>query len=183
MFPTSRRCTGGIQARLLTVLTSPGTAAQAAPRGTGFLCIENPDRAAANVKNLLAEAGISPLNMVPWNACPWFTEEAKPTASELEAGVDPWIKLMALLPDLGVIMLLGGVAQGGWRRVLRRRPDLALSGITVIITHSPGPGASAGLTLQSEKRGDRLYGSPSVRRQTRSDSHIGPTRPPVACAD
>lgn len=132
---------GGIQARLLTVLTSPGTAAHAAPRGTGFLCIENPDPAAANMKNLLAEARISPLDMIPWNACPWFTKEAKPTTEELNVGVDPWIKLIALLPDLRAIMLLGGAAHDGWRRVLRRRPDLALSGITVISTHSPGPGA------------------------------------------
>jgi uracil-DNA glycosylase len=133
---------GGIQARLLTVLTSPGTATHAAPRGTGFLCIENPDPAAANVKSLLEHAGIRPVDMVPWNACPWFTREQKPTAAELEAGVDPWLRLMALLPALRVIMLLGSAAQKGWRRVLRRRPDLAsCPDITIINTYSPGPGA------------------------------------------
>ena len=133
---------GGTQARLLTVLTSPGTATHAAPRGTGFLCIENPDPAAANVKNLLADAGIKAVDLVPWNASPWFTKDAKPTAAELEAGVDPWIQLMALLPELRTIMLLGRAAKDGWNRVIRRRPELtSLPGLTVIKTHSPGPGA------------------------------------------
>src|SRR5258707_1366647 len=71
--PYVARIYGGIQARLLTVLTSPGTAARAAPCGTAFLCIENPDPAAANVKSLLEYAGITPIDMVPWNASPWFT--------------------------------------------------------------------------------------------------------------
>jgi hypothetical protein len=31
--------------------------------GTGFLCIENPDRAAATVKRLTSEAGIDPREM------------------------------------------------------------------------------------------------------------------------
>jgi hypothetical protein len=43
---------GGTEARLLMVLTSPGRATRPGPGGTGFLCIENPDRAAATVKNL-----------------------------------------------------------------------------------------------------------------------------------
>jgi uracil-DNA glycosylase len=136
---------GGIQARLLTVLTSPGTATRAAPRGTGFLCIEDPDPAAANIKNLLEHAGVRPVDMVPWNACPWFTREQKPTTAELEAGVDPWLRLMALVPALRVIMLLGGAAEkagGGfccavqtWRHALTLRS----SAPTARAGRSPAP--------------------------------------------
>ena len=78
---------GGTQARLLSVASSPGRLTRAVPGGTGFLCIENPDRAAATVKRLMGEAGIHPLAMTPWNACPWFTDGARVSAAELEAGV------------------------------------------------------------------------------------------------
>ena len=80
---------GGVEARLLTVVTSPGRQTRAAPGGTGFLCIENPDRAAATVKRLMSEADIGPREMTPWNACPWFTDGPRPTPAELEAGVGP----------------------------------------------------------------------------------------------
>ncbi len=73
---------GGVEARLLTVLTSPGRQTRMAPGGTGFLCIENPDRAAATVEHLISEAGIDPREMTPWNACPWFTDgPARPPLS------------------------------------------------------------------------------------------------------
>jgi uracil-DNA glycosylase len=132
---------GGTEARLLMVLTSPGRATHPGPGGTGFLCIENSDRAAATVKNLLSEAGISPREMTPWNACPWFTGGPSPTAAELEAGVEPWAQLIGLLPDVRVIMLLGGAAQDGWRRVLRRHPGVVADHAKVIRTYSPGPQA------------------------------------------
>ena len=132
---------GGVHARLLTVLTSPGSAAHA-DGGTGFLCIENPDRAAASVKDLLEDAGIEPEDMVPWNACPWFTGQDRLRAADLEAGVEPWMQLMALLPALRAVMLLGGAAQDGWRRLLARHPEQAARpGIVLIRTWSPGPGA------------------------------------------
>jgi sugar phosphate isomerase/epimerase len=133
---------GGVDARLLTVLTSPGSAARRAPGGTGFLCIENPDPAAAAVKRLLHDAGITPGQMVPWNACPWFTERERVSAADLEAGMEPWMQLMALLPVLRVIMLLGGAAQDGWKRLTARHPEMASRpGISLIYTYSPGPGA------------------------------------------
>jgi hypothetical protein len=133
---------GGTEARLLTVLTSPGRATHAAPRGTGFLCIENPDPAAANVKDQLSNAGIDPSDMTPWNACPWYTSGPRPTAAELEAGVEPWVELLRLLPSLRVMMLLGGAAQDGWRRVKRRYPGVASQGsMKIICSYSPGPRA------------------------------------------
>jgi hypothetical protein len=131
---------GGIHARLLTVLASPATTACATRGGTGFVCIANPNRTAANLKDLLTDAGIQPRDMVPWNACPWFTEQV--SAAELELGIEPWLQLMALLPALRVIMLLGGTAQDGWERLLKRQPELASRpGLLVIRSYSPGPGA------------------------------------------
>jgi len=113
---------GGVEARLLTVLTSPGRQTRMAPGGTGLMCIENPDRAAATVKHLISEADIDPREMTPWNACPWFTDGPGPASAELETGVEPWAQLIKLLPDLQVMMLMGGDARNGWRRVRRCYP-------------------------------------------------------------
>ena len=133
---------GGIHARLLTVLTSPAKAARATLGGTGFLCIENPDPTAAKLKHLLEDAGIRPEDMVPWNACPWGSEHARVSAAELELGIEPWLQLMALLPALRVIMLLGGTAQDGWKRLLKRQPQIASRpGLLAIRSYSPGPRA------------------------------------------
>jgi hypothetical protein len=80
--------------------------------------------------------------MTTWNACPWFTDGPRPTAAELEAGVEPWGQLIRLLPDLRVMMLMGGDAQNGWRRARRRYPDLLPeTGVKIICTYSPGPQA------------------------------------------
>ncbi len=123
------------------MLTSPARAACATLGGTGFLCIENPDPTAAKLKQLLNDAGIQPEDMVPWNAYPWFTEH-EVSAAELELGIDPWLQLMALLPALRVIMLLGGTAQNGWKRLLKRKPELASRpGLLAIPSYSPGPRA------------------------------------------
>jgi hypothetical protein len=110
---------------LLTVLASPARTACATRGGTGFLCIENPNRTAANLKHLIEDAGIQPRDMVPWNAYPWFTRHEQASAAELELGIEPWLQLMALLPALRVVMLLGRAAKDGWERLLRRQPELA----------------------------------------------------------
>jgi hypothetical protein len=130
---------GGVEAWLLTVVSSPGRQTRAAPIGTGFLCIENPDPAAATVKRLMREADIEPREMTPWNACRWFTDGSRPSPAELEAGVEPWVQLIRLLPDLRVLMLMGGDAQNGWQRVGRRYPDLLPEAdVKIICTYSPG---------------------------------------------
>ena len=51
-------------------------------RGSGFLCLENDDAAAERFAALLAEAGIEPDRMIPWNAYPWYINR-KPNAAEL----------------------------------------------------------------------------------------------------
>jgi hypothetical protein len=118
--------------RLLTVVSSPGSQTRAAPVSTGFLCIENPDPAAATVKRLMREADIGPREMTPWNACPWFTDSP-------QAGVEPWVQLIRLLPDLRVLMLMGGDAQSGWRRARQRHPALLPGAdVKIICTYSPG---------------------------------------------
>lgn len=78
-------------------------------------------------ENFLGPAGPRPgarLASDP-NAYPWYINRL-PRAAELEAGVEPLRRLLGLLPGLRVVMLHGGSARDGWRRLVRRHPDAAL---------------------------------------------------------
>jgi hypothetical protein len=128
---------GGINATVLTVLRDPGPATQV-DSGSGFLCTENDDATAEQQATGFAAAGIAPGDVTPWNAYPWYIN-AKPTAAQLEAGVEPLLRLMALMPHLRTVLLQGGEAKAAWRRVLRRQPSLAGERrLQVISTYHPG---------------------------------------------
>ncbi len=115
---------GGIDAKLLSILRDPGPMTNLEKQGSGFLCLENDDAAAERFATLLAEARISPEQMTPWNAYPWYINR-KPNAAELAAGVDPLRRLLRLLPQLRVVMLNGGDAQALWKKLEQRHPELA----------------------------------------------------------
>jgi hypothetical protein len=125
---------GGSGARLLSLLRDPGPKTQDG-EGSGFLCMENDDPTAEAISNLFAGVGIDAGEIVPWNAYPWYINRA-PKAAELDAGVEPLKRVIELMPKLKVVMLHGGSAQDGWRRLTRRYPHLvATSGLSVIATY------------------------------------------------
>jgi len=118
---------GGTEARVLSLLASPGPSTRA-HSGSGMLCVENVDATAERMGHLLAEAHIPIGELLPWNAYPWYipgAEDRPPTAAELEAGVEPLRRLLALAPRIGVAVLHGGVAQNGWRKFRNRHPGVA----------------------------------------------------------
>lgn len=112
---------GGIDAEMLSILRDPGPMTNAAAKGSGFLCLENDDFAAERFATLLHEAGLTPNQMVPWNAYPWYINR-KPNAAELAAGIDPLRRLLKLLPRVRVVMLNGGEAKAMWRKFARAHP-------------------------------------------------------------
>ena len=124
----------GIKARLLYVLRDPGKMTQEKNGGSGFLCIENDDVTAETISKLFEDAKIKASDIVPWNAYPWFINR-EPTAAELEKGVDPMKRLIDLLPELRVVMLLGGSAHKGWKLLIRKYPEIADSELYVIKTY------------------------------------------------
>ncbi len=125
---------GGVNARLLSVLRDPGPMTQASG-GSGFLCMENDDPTAEALCKLFAGAGIEAADIVPWNAYPWFINR-HPKAAELDAGVEPLKRVIDLIPDLQVIMLHGGAAHKGWKRLSRHYPNLVTeNGLHVIKTY------------------------------------------------
>ncbi len=96
--------------------------------------MENDDATAERISGLFAAAGISADDIVPWNAYPWYINN-QPTAAQLEAGVEPLRRLLQLLPGLRVVMLHGGSAHDGWKRLIRRHPLTASRKLSVIETY------------------------------------------------
>lgn len=113
----------GTDALVLSVLRDPGPKTQAGS-GSGFLCIENDDPTAERQCELFEQHGISPRNVLPWNAYPWYINRA-PKARELNDGADVLRKLTELIPQCRVVLLQGTHAADVWRRVLKLSPTLA----------------------------------------------------------
>lgn len=120
---------GGTEARLLSVFQDPGPKTDDTD-GSGMLCVENDDPAAQYMSELLADAGIPPSELVPWNAYPWYVHKrgasTRLTAAHLDAGVEPMRRVIELIgPRLHVVMLHGGAAHSVWDRLARRHPGVA----------------------------------------------------------
>jgi len=113
---------GGVNARVLCIQRDPGPMTNSRYGGSGFLCPENDDATAERFATQLDDAGIAVSTIVAWNAYPWYINRS-PRAAELEAGVEPLRRLLGLLSSLQVVMLHGGSARDGWRRLLRRHPQ------------------------------------------------------------
>lgn len=127
---------GGVNARVLSVLRDPGPATQAGS-GSGFLCIENDDPTAARQLAMFTEVGVSPADITPWNAYPWYINAA-PKAAQLDAGVDPLVALLDLMTELRAVFLQGNEARSSWARLTKRYPDRARRPDSVIATFHPG---------------------------------------------
>lgn len=126
---------GGIEAKMLSVLRDPGPMTNAAQNGSGFLCLENDDPAAELFATLLADAGLAPTDMTPWNAYPWYINR-KPNAAELRAGLNPLLRLLELLPRVRVVMLNGGDAQYLWRKLAATHPGVTAQYVDLRTYHT-----------------------------------------------
>lgn len=104
-------CDGGIQARVLFLLEAPGPKAVK----SGFVSSNNPDPTAKNLWNLIHDAGIARTDTLIWNIVPWYVGTGKhifPVNSADRAQALPYLeKLLALLPNLQLIVLVGMAAQ------------------------------------------------------------------------
>mgnify|MGYP005853568119 CR=1 FL=1 len=98
---------GGVEARLLYLLEAPG------PRAvrSGFVSRNNPDETAKNFFELNQEAGIDRRLTVIWNVVPWYIGDGRRIRAakreDLSAGTESLRELVALLPRLEVVVLVG----------------------------------------------------------------------------
>lgn len=102
---------GGVEATTLFLLEAPG------PRAvrSGFVSRNNPDETAKNFYELSAEAGLDRRQTIIWNAVPWYIGDGKKiraaTPKDLADGLMPLSRLLALLPKLHAVVLVGRKAE------------------------------------------------------------------------
>lgn len=109
---------GGIHARVLALLDNPSTKAEAGT-GSGLLSLENDDRSAKNCAAFYNDIGLGPELLVHWNVAPAPISGEKNSGSsidERERGAVWLQELVALLPNLKVVLLMGDNARDGWKR-------------------------------------------------------------------
>jgi uracil-DNA glycosylase len=118
---------GGVRARLLLLLESPGPSIGR----TGFVSRDNPTGTARNLKRFLEEAGIAREDTLIWNAVPWVIHaegatNRAPREGEIRAGLAALPPLLGVLRHLEVVVLAGRVAARARPTIAAARPDLAL---------------------------------------------------------
>jgi uracil-DNA glycosylase len=111
----------GTNARILLLLEAPGRQA-ALENGSGFVSSDNDDQTAENMWSLLIEAGIDRTNEVAtWNVVPWYVGDGKKiravTSADLVEASRATNELLALLPELRVVVLLGKPAARAWSQM------------------------------------------------------------------
>lgn len=108
---------GGTAARVLAIFRDPGPKTQH-DKGSGMLSLENDDPSAERHLEVVEGSGLAATDLISWNAYPWYINR-KPTSAEIEQGLDSLQRLIALLPDLVVVIAHGRDAQRAWRRFVR----------------------------------------------------------------
>lgn len=115
---------GGAKAELLFLLEAPGAKAVR----SGFISRNNPDETAKNFFELNREAGIPRNRTVTWNIVPWYigtgTRIRAAAQSDIEAGLPALKGLLALLPKLRAVVLIGRKAERAASFISQLRPEL-----------------------------------------------------------
>ncbi|WP_144760066.1 uracil-DNA glycosylase [Methylobacterium dankookense] len=156
---------GGVAARLLLLLETPGPAIFR----TGFVSRDNATGTAANLFRFLAEAGIARADTLIWNAVPWVIHaegalNRAPRRAELRAAEPYLAPLLDLLPDLAVVVLAGRFAGEARGAIAHLRPVLPAIGVphpspTYVCTAPAVPAriragfAEAAVILRTSRRG------------------------------
>ncbi|WP_141547986.1 uracil-DNA glycosylase [Nocardia farcinica] len=123
---------GGVHARVLVLCHDPGPPARQVT-GSGMLSLENDDPAAERLHAIVGRAGLTVLDLVPWNIHPWYLEHST-DPPDLDGGLAALDRLLALLPELRAVVAHGRDVRNAWQDVTRLRPR---SLPTLIETYDP----------------------------------------------
>jgi len=131
---------GGVHADVLFLLQHPGGDAEAGSAGHGFVCVENDDPTAELMASIMEDVGLDASRSIAWNAYPWHTDGSSLTAQQMRDGIEPLRRLLALLPDLRSVVLMGAKAQAAWGRfaVINATVAARYKVIPTLITSSRG---------------------------------------------
>ncbi|WP_324644875.1 hypothetical protein [Pseudarthrobacter sp. LT1] len=116
--------------------------------------MENDDHSAALQCELLASVKLTPADLTPWNAYPWYRHDQSSglRSPQITEGLDPLTRLINVMPKLEVVLLQGGEAQTPWKRFARKHPNIAARHAAVE-TYTLAGRRSGMLTRQSGKPG------------------------------
>ena len=143
---------GGVGARLLLLLETPGPRV----REDAIVSRDKPGGTGANLRRFLDGAGIGREDTFIWNAVPWIihapgAKNRAPTMAERRAGL-AWVPpLLALLPELAVVVLSGRHAAAAEPAIREARPGLPVLTMPhpspTIVCTSPAIGARIAAAL------------------------------------
>jgi uracil-DNA glycosylase len=141
----------GIRARALFLLETPAAKAAASTGGSGLLSLDNDDLTAETLYDAYQTAGLERSRTLHWNAVPWIVpgRERSALSSTHVPQAQAWlVQLISLLPDLRVVIAVGGVARDAWLRCLADRRDVPL----VPTLHAPHASARGLMQPGSRQR-------------------------------
>lgn len=119
-------CDGGINAECLFLLEAPGGMA----RDSNFVSRNNDDQTAKNFHKLNEDAKLPREQTITWNIVPWYLGDGKKIRAANQTDIDtglPYLgKLMANLPKLRAVVLLGQKAKKAEDFIKRERPNLKI---------------------------------------------------------
>jgi hypothetical protein len=122
---------GGVDAQVLFLLEKPGPMT-AADGGSGFISRNNNDASAEATFLFMQSAGIPRKLTVTWNVIPWWNGTRKVTTRELHEGVACVDDLIALLPKLRAVVLVG-------RKAARAEKHLQGKNLALFRSAHPSP--------------------------------------------
>ncbi|MDP3854615.1 uracil-DNA glycosylase [Phenylobacterium sp.] len=131
-FPDFDPLGGGVGAEVLFILEKPGPKTSRAGGGSGFISVNNDDATAEASCRFLDEAGIVQARTCHWNLISGWNRTIAYKTEDWRAGMPLLFELLGLMPRIGVIVLVGSVAQ---------RADEALrqAGYEVVRSAHPSP--------------------------------------------
>lgn len=136
---------GGVDSQVLFLFQDPGPGTDDTQHGSGFLSPQNDDPSAERFLRCLEDAGLELNRVITWNAYPWILLPGEGLgARRLMEGLDPLRRLLGLLPRLRVVVTMGRMAEGSWKRLADRQPTVASTYHVIRSLHTSGRGITNG---------------------------------------
>ncbi|QHA86806.1 uracil-DNA glycosylase [Serratia rhizosphaerae] len=123
---------GGQDADILFLLEKPGPKTSPGRGGSGFISRDNNDATAEAIFNFMNVAGIPRKRTVLWNTIPGWNGTIKLTSAEKKEGLSELVNLLALLPNLSTIVLVG-------RKAEKAIPMIEMKPVKIIVSAHPSP--------------------------------------------
>jgi hypothetical protein len=122
-FPDCDPLGGGVNAEILFLFEKPGPQGAAS---SGILSVDNDDATAAYSSAFLKQAGVARERTLFWNVMPGWNGKIAYTKDELTEGPKALRELLALLPKLHAVVLVGAPAQRAREIIAALRPELKI---------------------------------------------------------